>query len=303
MQEATAGDPISGLKWTHKSLKKIAARLTKQGYAISAPTIGRLLRDEDYSLKVNHKRVASKQSAHRDEQFDYIIARRQAFLRRKLPVISVDTKKKELIGNFKQAGREWRRDRREVNLYDFRSDANGIGIPYGIYDVGHNRAAISVGISHDTSEFAVAAIRWWWRSQGCKLYPHAWHLLIEADGGGSNGYRCAVWKARLQDLANEFKLKITVTHFPTGASKWNPIEHRCFSLISQNWAGQPLENYETMLKHIRTTRSETGFRCIARLDQKTYKTKVKVSDQEADDMRIRRHTLFPAWNYTISPRT
>jgi len=301
MKDATAGDPISGLLWTHKSLRQIRRALRREGYTLSLTTISRLLRQRSYSLRVNRKRVAGKQVAGRDQQFQYIEQRRKAFLRRNKPVISVDTKKKELIGNFKNAGREWNREGRDVNMYDFASQAEGRAIPYGIYDVGRNQGYVVVGISHDTPEFAVTSIRAWWVAVGQKQYPGETHLLIEADGGGSNGNQCLVWKARLQDLADEFGLRITVTHYPTGTSKWNPIEHRMFNLISGNWAGQPLESYERMLKHIRTTRSATGFRCKARLDKTIYQTGIKISLEEAARIRLRPHKLFPQWNYTIYP--
>jgi hypothetical protein len=301
--EETAGDPISGLKWTHKSLRKIQQALDKQGYVISPPTISRLLGARDYSLRVNHKRLAGKQSPGRDQQFAYIVRWRQAYLRRGWPVISVDTKKRELIGNFKNAGKEWRQHPREVSMYDFPSAAQGKVIPYGVYDVGRNHGFMSVGTSRDTPEFAVASIRAWWLSVGQTAYPAQRHLLIEADCGGSNGNRRRVWKARLQDLADEFGLIITVTHYPTGASKWNPIEHRMFNLISGNWAGKPLDSYETVLNYIRTTTSAKGFRCQARLDTTIYEKGVTVSDAEFARLCLRPHKRFPQWNYTIYPRS
>jgi DDE family transposase len=263
--DETAGDPISGLKWTHKSLRKIQKVLTAE-YSVSLPTISRWLQSRDYSLRVNHKRVAGKQSPDRDKQFRYLARWRQAYLRRQWPVISVDAKKSELIGNFKQAGTEWRQQRREVNLYDFLSLAQGKAIPYGIYDIGHNQGYVVVGTSHDTPEFAVAAIRSWWLKVGQSLYPGETHLLIQADGGGSNGNRPRLWRLKLQQLADEFGLIITVNPYPTGASKWNLVEHRMFNLISGNWAGHPLDSYETMLNYIRTTTSTTGFSCQADLD-------------------------------------
>jgi hypothetical protein len=302
MRDTTAGDPISGLKWTHKSLRALGRELARRGYAVSAPTISRLLQLRAYSLRVNHKRLAGKQSPGRDEQFQYIAQRRKAFLRRGGPVISVDTKKKELIGLFKNPGQQWRRTPHAVLIYDFPSDAVGKAIPYGIYDVGRNKGYVVVGVSHDTPEFAVRAIRSWWVRVGRKVYPDRTQLLIEADCGGSNGNRCRAWKARLQDFADEFGLTITVTHYPTGASKWNPIEHHMFNLISANWAGQPLESYETVLKHIKTTRSTTGFQCRARRDPKSYPTGRKVSQDEAASLRVRSHRSFPHWNYTIRPR-
>lgn len=302
MRDATAGDPITGLKWTHKSLRALARQLQRHAHQISAPTVGRLLAERGYALRANQKQRASKQSPGRDEQFGYIAELRAMFLKRKRPVISVDSKKRELVGQFKQRGQQWRQSAHSVLIYDFRSDAVGIAIPYGIYDVRRNRGYIVVGTAHDTAQFAVAAIRSWWLQVARTSYPHARHLLIEADCGGSNASTSRVWKEGLQNLADEFALTITVTHYPTGASKWNPIEHRCFNLISGNWAGQPLDSYETILKFIRSTRSTTGFRCRARLDKREYPTGIKISQQQVDAWRIDKHTLFPQWNYTVKPR-
>jgi hypothetical protein len=301
--DETAGDPISGLKWTHKSLRKIQTALHKKGYAISLPTVSRLLQERGYSLQVNHKCIAGKQYLVRDEQFRYIVRWRQTYVGRGWPVISVDAKKRELIGNFKNSGRAWRNERRPVNMYDFPGLAHGIAIPYGIYDIGHNQGFVLVGISHNTPQFAIAAIRTWWLTMGQLFYPDQKHWLIEADCGGSNGNRSRVWKAGLQQLADEFGLIITVTHFPSGTSKWNPIEHRMFNLISANWAGQPLESYETILNYIRTTTSTTGFCCQTQLDPTEYKLKQKVSDKDFAALCLRPHKRFPQWNYTIYPST
>lgn len=300
MAEETAGDPMSGLKWTHKSLRKIQTALQPVD-SISLPTLSRLLQDRDYSLRVNHKRIAGKQSPHRDEQFRYIVRWRQAYLRRGWPVISVDAKKSELIGNFKQPGQEWCQQPRQVNMYDFLNLAQGKAILYGVYDIGHNQGYVRVGTSHDTAEFAVATLWAWWVKLGRRLYPNERHLLIQADGGGSNSSRSKLWKVSLQCLADEFGLIITVTHFPTGASKWNLIEHRMFNLMSANWAGHPLDSYETILNFIRTTTSTTGFCCQADLDTSLYETGLIVSDEELAQVRIRPHRRFPNWNYTIYP--
>jgi hypothetical protein len=300
-QDATAGDPISGLKWTHKALRKMSRALRARS-SLSAPTLGRLLRLGRYSLRVNRKRWAGRQSPGRDEQFGYIARVRQASLRRQRPVLSVDTKKKELVGNFRNPGRVWGQEAREVNRYDFPGQARGKAIPYGIYDVGRNRGYVSVGRSHDTPEVAVAAIRAWWLAVGRQAYPGQRHLLLEADCGGSNGNRSVAWKVHLQALAEEFGLRIRVTQYPTGASQWKPIEHRMFNLISATWAGHPLESYETVLKHIRTPRSAGGFRCRARLDAKVYPSPSSVSREDAARLRVRPHKLFPHWNYTIPPR-
>ena len=303
MSDATAGDPISGLKWTHKSLRAVARELGRQGYEVSAPTVSRLLRDQKYSLRVNYKRLAGKPSSGRDEQFQYLARQRKAFLRRGRPVISVDTKKKEWIGRFKNPGRQWRRAPHEVHMYDFPGTAVGKAIPYGIYDVGRNTGYVVVGVSHDTPEFAVRAIRSWWVNVGRKVdSPHT-QVLIEADCGGSNGNRCHAWKGQLHAFADEFGLTLTVTHYPTGASKWNPIEHRMFNLISANWSGQPLASYETLLQHLKTTRSTTGFQCRARMDTKNYSLGRKTSKEDVARLRVRTHRLFPHWNYTIQPRT
>lgn len=303
MKDATAGDPISGLKWTHKSLRKISGELGRRRKAASAPTVARLLRAQGYSQRVNHKRHSGKkESAGRDEQFGYISRQKAAHARRAQPVISVDTKKKELIGEFRASGAEWRRESREVLMYDFPGDARAKAIPYGIYDVSRNAGYVSLGTSHDTPRFAVEAIRRWWLDEGRTRYPRATRLLIGADCGGSNGNRNGMWLVGLQELADEFGLEVTVTHYPSGASKWNPVEHRMFSLISRNWAGQPLTSYETALKHIRTTTSMTGFRCSARLDRHTYELGLKATPEELAGVRLRRHRMFPTWNYTISPR-
>ena len=302
MRDATAGDPITGLKWTHKSLRAVARELTRTGYPISAPTVGRLLAARHYALRVNRKKLAGKQVSGRDEQFRYLAQWRATFLQQQRPVISVDTKKKELIGCFKQAGQQWRRTPHEVLDHDFRSDALGLAIPYGIYDIGRNQGYLVIGTTHDTPQFAVAAIRRWWHEVGRLAYPEKPDLLIQANGGGSNGSRCRAWKTSLQELADECGLTITVTHYPPGTSKWNPIEHRCFNLISGNWAGEPLVSYETALKHICATKSSTGFRCKARLDEKFYATGIKISPKEMAALLIEKHELFPQWNYTIYPR-
>jgi hypothetical protein len=300
--DETAGDPMTGLKWTHKSLRKIQQSLQAQGYGVSRPTIRRLLRARKDSLWVNHKCEASQQSEGRDEQFAYLVRWRKACLRWQWPVISVDTKKVELVGNFKQAGRAWRNTKRRVNIYDFPSAAEGKAIPYGIYDVGRNPGYVVVGTSHDTPAFAVSAIRRWWLEAGRSAYRDQRHLLIECDCGGSNGNRRRLWKVGLQALSDEFGLIITVTHYPTGASKWNPIEHRMFNWISGNWAGRPLDSYETVVNYISTTSTETGFSCQAYLDATTYATGVKVSDEEFERLSLRPHKRFPKWNYTIYPR-
>ena len=302
MHDETAGDPMSSLKWTHKSLRQLQAALATQGVTISRPTISRLLGEQDYSLQANRKRLSGKQYPERDQQFAYLVRWRKAYLQRGWPVISIDAKKTELIGNFKNAGRAWRQERCDVNTYDFLSLALGKAIPYGIYDIGRNCGFVSVGIAHDTSEFAVAALRAWWLSVSTTVYAQQRHLLIEADSGGSNGRCPRLWKVGLQAFANEFNLTITVTHFPTGASKWNPIEHRMFSLISANWAGAPLVDYDTLLNFITKTTSSTGFVCQAQLDKTQYKTRIQISDQQMAQLSCRYHKRLSFWNYTVFPQ-
>ncbi|HZC01214.1 MAG TPA: ISAzo13 family transposase, partial [Gammaproteobacteria bacterium] len=243
LQDATAGDPITGLKWTRKTLRALARTLRSKGFKIGFVTLRRLLQEQDYAIRVNRKRLTKKQAPQRDRQMRYLPRLRRRFVKAGQPVISVDTKKRELVGNFKNAGGTWRRKARAVLEYDFPSDADAVAIPFGIYDVVRNEGFVVVGTSHQTPEFAVAAIRRWWVQAGQMYYPDPHELLIEADCGNPNGNRCWRWKHELQQLADEFGLTITVTHLPTGASKWNPIEHRLFSQISRNWAGEPLVSY------------------------------------------------------------
>jgi Rhodopirellula transposase DDE domain len=302
MADETAGDPMSCLKWTHKSLRKLQSTLASSGFTVSPPTISRLLQAQDYSLQANRKRLAGRQVIERDQQFAYLIRWRKAYLQRGWPVISIDAKKTEHIGNFKNPGRTWRQEYRDVNAYDFPSLSAGKAIPYGIYDIGRNCGFVSVGTSHDTAAFAVATIRTWWRTVCHTIYSQHKHLLIQADSGGSNGRRRRHWKVALQEFATEFGLIITVTHFPTGASKWNPIEHRMFSLISANWAGEPLVDYHTLLNFVRDTTSATGFICQAQLDETNYPTQIQVSDQQMAQLSLRYHKRLSLWNYTIFPQ-
>ena len=302
LRDATAGDPMGGLRWTHKTTRNLAAALTRRGVQVGHVTVARLLRAQKYSLQSNRKRLGGKKDPYRDRQFRLLGRRRRRFQRQGWPVISVDTKKKELIGDFKNNGRCWRCEDRNVLDHDFPTLARGRAYPYGIYDENRNAGYVVIGTTHQTAAFAVRAIRSWWLKVGRRQYPGVSRLAIEADSGGANGNRCWAWKVGLQDLADEFGLTITVGHYPAGASKWNPIEHRMFNLISANWAGEPLTSYEVMLKHIRATRSSTGFRCRASLDTRFYPTKVKVSDDAKATMRLSRHTVLPNWNYTIRPR-
>ena len=303
MEYDTAGDPITGLKWSRKTTAKIAAQLHRAGIPVSPTTVRRLLHDLDYSLRVNHKMIATDSSPDRDLQFDSIRQMRQRFLRHAHPIISVDSKKRELVGNFKSSGAKWDHAPLPVNDHDFRSDAVGIAILYGIYDLAANRGSLFVGVSHDTATFAVRSIAQWWRSEGCLRYPHTQDLLILADTGGSNSSRCAAWKDQVQkQLCDRFTLTLTVAHYPTGASKWNPIEHRLFSEISKNWAGEPLTSYEKILKFIRTTKTETGLRVRAYLDKAHYPTQLKVSRQRFDQLNLTQHKILPKWNYTLTPK-
>ena len=302
LRDATAGDPMGGLRWTHKTTRKLAAALKRRGVQASHVTVARLLRAQKYSLRSNRKRLGGKQDPCRDRQFRLLGRRRRRFQRQDWPVISVDTKKKELVGNFKNAGRAWRCEDRDVLDHDFPTLARGRAFPYGIYDQNRNTGYVVIGTTHQTAAFAVRAIRSWWLRVGRCRYPGASRLAIEADSGGANGNRCWAWKVGLQELADEFGLTITVGHYPSGTSKWNPIEHRMFSLISANWAGEPLTSYEVMLNHIRTTRSSTGFRCRASLDTRYYPTKIKVSEEAKLSVRLLRHSVLPKWNYTVHPR-
>ena len=301
LQDATAGDPITGLKWTRKTSRNLARGLRKKGFKVSYNTVSRLARHLEYTLRSNKKRLSRKQDAGRDSQMHYLVRLRNRYVRHNLPAISVDCKKKEKIGLFKNPGRTLRREALEVLATDFPSDAKGKAIPYGVYDVQHNEGYLVVGVSHETAKFAVAAIRRWWLEIGSVRYKGGRQLLIQADSGGANACDSWLWKTELQRLANEFQLTITVTHYPAGASKWNLIEHRMFSVISSNWAGLPLVSYETMLKFIRTSKTETGFCCLAYFDRKSYQTKDKVTPEEKENLNLHRHNLFPVWNYTIKP--
>jgi hypothetical protein len=299
--DATAGDPASGMKWTHRSLRTLRKGLRRLGIEASPPTIARLLRGRGFSLRTCRKSKAGTRDEDRDRQFRYLTRLRKLYLSLELPVISVDTKKKELVGEFKNAGRCWRRQARAVLDHDYPSWAVGRAVPYGVYDLAFNDGMVVVGTSHETPSFAVAAIRRWWLEVGHRRYAGARRLLIEADAGGANDPRKWEWKIALQKLSDEFGLTITVTHYPTGASKWNPIEHRMFSLISANWSGEPLVDYETILGYIRRTRSEEGFHCRARLDRTVYPSRSRATKEAKQRVRLERRPVLPRWNYTIRP--
>jgi Rhodopirellula transposase DDE domain len=301
LRDATAGDPISGIHWTHRSLRTVRQGLRRLGIKLAPHPIGRLMRRLHFSLRTNRKPLAEVSDPQRDRQFRYLSRLRRLYLTRGWPVISVDPKKKELVGLFKNPGRCWRKKPRAVLAHDFPSRAKGHGIPYGIYDEGHNDGYVVVGTSHETPTFAVAAIRRWWLDVGRRRYPQAKRLLIQAAAGGANDYRKWEWKGALQGLADEFGLTIAVTHYPPGASKWNPIDHRMFSLISGNWAGEPLTSYAVMLNFIRTTRSSKGFHCRARLDPTEYMVGYRVTPEDQNRVRLQRRRVNPKWNYVIRP--
>jgi hypothetical protein len=304
MEENTAGDPMSWLRWTNKSTVRIAAEeLTRLGHSVSDETVRRRLADMGYSLQANVKNL-EESAAGRDRQFRYINRQVKQFLARQEPVLSVDTKKKERVGNFKNAGKAWRPKGQpmEVNVYDFPHLGVGPAIPYGAYDQQRNEGFVNVGISHDRAEFAVESVRRWWRWIGRRRYPEAQRLLLCADGGGSNGSRNRAWKYHLQQLADQSGLPVTVCHYPPGTSKWNKIEHRMFSFISLNWQGKPLVSYETVINLIGATRTATGLRVKAKLDTRYYEAGVKISDEEMKQISLRIHSTNPEWNYTISPR-
>ena len=304
MKHDTAGDPITGLKWTRRTTAKVAAELRSAGLDVSARTVARLLHALGFSLRVNHKKLSRGSPPERDAQFRRIAVLREDFDARALPVVSVDSEKKEMVGRFKNGGATWEREPVKVNDHDFRSDASGMAIPYGIHDLAANRGSVFVGTSHDTPAFAVDAIEAWWRTEGRQRYAGVQQLAILADGGGSNGPRCRAWKHGLQTrLCDRHGLTVTVAHYPPGASKWNPIEHRLFSEISKNWAGRPLDSYETILNYLRTTRTAPGLRVRARLVRKPYEKGLTVTNTQMRSLHLTQDTSSPKWNYTLRPTT
>jgi hypothetical protein len=303
LEHDTAGDPMTGLRWSRRTTMTISEELAALGISISPNTVARLLHHMGYSLRVNHKQISTSVSPDRNLQFEYLAHLRDRFQRRHLPIVSVDSKKRELIGNFKNPGRRWECAPRRVYDHDFRTDSIGVAIPYGIYDMHENRGALVIGISHDTPTFAAHAIAHWWRQEGAPRYSGSRQLLILADTGGSNGCRCYAWKTELQSqLSNFFALTVTVAHYPSGASKWNPIEHRLFSELSRNWAGEPLDSYQKILNYARTTKTRTGLKVTAYLDRRNYPCGLKPTPEEIASLRLRRHETLPAWNYTIKPQ-
>lgn len=291
-------------RWLNCRLRDIQDRLDEEGHGVSLPVISRLLQQHDYSLRANVKELTSKQHPDRDQQFEHIHEQRAEHLATGQPALSIDTKKKELVGNFKNPGQIWCQEPEPVNVHDFRQDAIGRAVPYGLYDQQGNQGIVYVGQSADTPAFAVDNIAHWCQTERLKYYPGATQLMIEADGGGSNSCRSRVWKRDLQEkVADALGLTITVCHYPTGASKWNPIEHRLFSEISKTWAGCPLRSFDAVLHYIRDTKTETGLTVQAHLVTKTYETGVKVPDEDMDALNIEYHDVCPQWNYTIRPRT
>jgi hypothetical protein len=304
VEASTAGSPTDALRWTSQSKAKLAAALAARGHGAAPNTVGRLLRDLGYSLQANRKDKEGRSPPERDAQFRYLNERVRAALDRGQPAISVDTKKKELVGDFKNAGRTWRPKRQplRVQVHDFPSASAGKAVPYGVYDLGHDRGFVNIGTSHDTPDFAAESIRLWWELEGRERYPSADSLLISADAGGSNGARSRVWKLRLQELADELRLPITVCHLPPGTSKWNKIEHRLFSYISIHWRGQPLVDYETVVGLIGATATTAGLTVRARLDLDQYPTGVSVPDSVMAQLALQPHAVQPQWNYTLVPR-
>lgn len=304
IEPTTRGDPESPLRWTCKSTTQLADELTRQQHRVSPRTVATLLKDAGYSLQANRKTREGTAHPDRDAQFRYLASVVTQCHRHRQPAISVDTKKKELVGDFKNGGREWRPQGRPlpVRVHDFLDPALGKAIPYGVYDLANNEGWVSVGIDHDTAEFAANAIRLWWTRMGRHRFPRARRLLITADGGGSNGPRSRLWKWALQRVADDFGLTLSICHLPPGTSKWNKIEHRLFSFISQNWRGKPLVSHQAIVNLIAATTTRTGLRVKAALDTRHYETAVQVPDEVFARLRITPHAFHGDWNYTIAPR-
>lgn len=303
VESVTRGDPESPLLWTSKSTYKLADELTAKGHKVSQRTVCDLLNDLGYSLQSNRKTKEGKNHPDRDAQFEYINKKTKKFQKDKQPIISVDTKKKENIGNFKNNGKEYHKKGKptEVNVYDFIDKELGKVAPYGVYDITQNKGWVNVGISNDTAEFAVESIRTWWQEMGKSIYPKAKEIFVTSDCGGSNGYRVRLWKRELQKLSNELNVTIHVSHFPPGTSKWNKIEHKMFSFISRNWRGKPLIDRASVINLISNTRTKTGLEIRARLDEKQYKKGIKVTDEELAAINLKKDKFHGEWNYSISP--
>ena len=304
VEPLTRGDPESPLRWTSKSTRTLSAALSVQHHPVSHEKVAQLLRQMDYSLQGNRKTEEGDDHPDRDAQFAYINEQVRKALAGKRPVISVDTKKKEILGNYLNKGRQWRsaKSPHQVKVHDFPHPSVPRAYPYGIYDFGRNTGFVNVGTDHDTGAFAVASIRGWWRAEGRRLYPNTQTLLITADGGGSNGYRLRLWKMDLQGFADKAGLSIVVCHFPPGTSKWNKVEHRLFSFISSNWRGEPLRDYETIVRLIATTTTATGLNVTCRLDRRRYPVGRKVSNKDIATVNLTPHAFHGEWNYVIRPR-
>ena len=305
VEPSSRGDPESPLRWTSKSTRALSTELTASGHPISHETVAQVLRHQGYSLQATRKTQEGEQHPDRDAQFRFINEEVRKALAAKRPVISVDTKKKELVGNYENAGRQWRRAKapHQVKVHDFPTPDVPRAYPYGIYDLAHNTGFVNIGTDHDTGAFAVASIRGWWRAEGRRLYPRARRLLITADGGGSNGYRLRLWKVKLQEFADEAAITIRVCHFPPGTSKWNKVEHRLFSFISTNWRGEPLRDYETIVRLIARTTTAKGLKVRCRLDRRRYPVGTKVTDAEFARVRLYPDGFHGEWNYTIRPHS
>jgi hypothetical protein len=303
IEPGTRGDPESPLRWTCKSTRRLAEELTRQRHPVSDRTVASLLKERGYSLQANRKTREGQSHPDRNAQFEYINASVLRFQRRGSPAISVDTKKKELVGDFKNSGREWRPKGQpeDVRVHDYQDKLLGKAIPYGVYDIVSNQGWVNVGIDHDTAQFAANSIQRWWTRMGQQRFPKATELLITADGGGSNSHRSRLWKVCLQELANELDMKLHICHFPPGTSKWNKIEHRLFSFITQNWRGKPLVSVQTIVNLIASTKTRKGLVVKAAIDDNQYETNIKVTDEELSRVKLKRHKFHGDWNYTISP--
>jgi len=303
VEPTSRGDPMSPLRWTCKSTRKLSKELTQKGHPISHAKVGQLLSELNYSLQSTRKRMEGKSHADRNAQFEFINEKVIDFQTRNQPAISIDTKKKELIGRFSNSGTEYQPKGKpeEVETYDFPSLSEGKSIPYGVYDIAQNKGWVSVGIDHDTAQFAVNTMRQWWYQMGQYVYPEAKELLITADGGGSNGSRCRLWKYEIQRLADELEIEISICHFPPGTSKWNKIEHRMFSHITKNWRGRPLTSHEVIVNLIANTRTESGLKINAALDSQKYPIGIKISDQQMKGLNLKKNQFHGEWNYTILP--
>lgn len=303
IEPGTRGDPESPLRWTCKSTRRLAEELTRQRHPVSDRTVASLLKERGYSLQANRKTREGQSHPDRNAQFEYINVSVLRFQRRGSPAISVDTKKKELVGDFKNSGREWRPKGtpEDVRVHDFQDKLLGKAIPYGVYDIASNQGWVNVGIDHDTAQFAANSIQRWWTRMGQLRFPKATELLITADGGGSNSHRSRLWKVCLQELANELDMKLQICHFPPGTSKWNKIEHRLFSFITQNWRGKPLISVQAIVNLIASTKTRKGLVVKAAIDDNHYETNIKVTDEELSRVKLKRHKFHGDWNYTISP--